>query len=251
MLEPGRELLHKAIRAGSIAVVTMKAPASGERLILRLLPAGSSTDARAITAAVEEGKGGLIDQLIESAAPVWVRIRICEWSALAFQTTIVSQQGRFLGRKVVLRQPQQVTVEQRRRAPRERVPQDVRVQARFSLQQRGGAAISADMWDLSETGICLWCRAADLPPTLQTDEPIELTLAYGGKEQALSARFRYRTPMENGGVRLGLQFDAPTNASPAGAATSDAIRALIEVLSQLRIRRESEKFVTRALGLAS
>jgi hypothetical protein len=120
----------------------------------------------------------------------------------------------------------------------------------FALFQKRAEppAIAADVWDVSETGICLWCRAADLPATCQTDEPIELTVSYNGKDHVLAARFRHRRPMENGGVRVGLHFAAQADASPAAC---EAIRAIIEVLSQLRIRRESEKFVTRTLGLAS
>jgi hypothetical protein len=248
MLESGRELLHKAIRVQSIAVLTTGAPAAGERVVLRLGAASGPAVARVITAGVEEGRGGLIDHLIESATPVCVRIKVGEWVAIKFQTTLVSQQGRLFGRKVVLRYPQQVTVEQRRRAPRERVPREVCVQARFAFEKRSGSAITADVWDLSETGVCLWCRAADLPSKLQSDEPVELTLSHNGKEHLLAARFKHLRPTENGGVRVGLEFTAPANVSPAA---SDAIRALIEVLSQLRIRRESEKFVTRTLGLAS
>jgi hypothetical protein len=249
MLESGRELLQKAIRARSIAVLTTSAPDSGERLIVRLAATGGSADARLITAGLEEGRGALIDQLIASATPLCARIKVGEWVAITFQTTLVSQQGRLFGRKVVLRHPKQVSVEQRRRAPRERVPQEVRIQARFVFQKRPGSGpITSDVWDVSETGICLWCRAADLPTTLQTDEPIDLTLGYNGKEHVLAARFRHRRPMENGGVRVGLHFSAQADTSPA---PSEAIRAIIEVLSQLRIRRESEKFVTRTLGLAS
>lgn len=249
MLESGRELLQKAIRARSIAVLTTGASDSGERLIVRLAATGGASDARVITAGVEEGRGAWMDQLIAAATPLCARIQVGEWVAITFQTTLVSQQGRLFGRKVVLRHPQQVSVEQRRRTPRERVPREVRVQAHFAFpKQRKTDPITADVWDLSRTGVCLWCRAGDLPATLQTDEPVELALCYNGKEHGLAARFRHRWPMENGGARVGLEFNAPESASPA---TVEVIQALIDVLAQLRIRQESEKLVTRTLGLAS
>jgi hypothetical protein len=253
MFDQGLELLKKAVRAGTMAVLTTGEPDSAERVVIRLLPA-SAPNAKAINGSVEEGRGGLIDQLIKSATPLSATIRISEWSVLAFQTIILSQQGRLFGRRVALQIPRHVMVEQRRRAPRERVPKEISVQAQFSLPTGGAsgpATVAADVWDLSATGICLWCREADIPPKIKVGDPFDLTLTYSGREQRLTGRFRHRQPMENGGVRLGLHLDATADASPSGQAAAETVRALLDVLTQIRVRRESEKFVTQTLGLAS
>lgn len=253
MLDQGRELLQKAIGAGSIAVVTAAAGESSERVVLRLLATASNSD-KAINASVEEGKSGLIDQLVQSRTSLLASIRISQWASLTFPTVLLSQQGRLFGRRVTLRTPARVEIEQRRRAPRERVPQEVRVQASFVLPAGGSrvpATVAADVWDLSPTGICLWCREADVPPKIKVGDPFDLTLTYNGRDLRLTGRFRHRQPMDNGGVRLGLQLDAAADASPAGQAVNDAIKSLLDVLAQVRTRRESEQFVSRTLGLAS
>ena len=253
MYDQGRELLQKAIGAGTVAVLTAPVGDSTERVVVRFL-ATASHSAKAINASVEEGKSGLIDQLIQSAAPMLATIRVNQWSSLAFQTVLLSQQGRFLGRRVTLQMPRQVNIEQRRRAPRERVPKEISVQAQFSLPTGGAsgpATVSADVWDLSATGICLWCREGDVPPKIKVGDRFDLSLTYNGRDLRLTGRFRHRQPMENGGVRLGLQLDEPADASPAGKAANDAIKSLLDTLTQIRVRRESEKFVTNTLGLAS
>ena len=252
MLDQNRELLQKAIQAGTMAVLTAAVGESSKRVVVRLLPA-SAASLKAVSASVEEGKSGLIDQLIKSSAPLCGEIRISQWASIAFQTVLLSQQGRFFGRRVTLQVPRQVTIEQRRRAPRERVPQEVRVQAQFCLPTggaRGPATVAADIWDLSATGICLWCRETDVPPNINVGDPFDLTLTYNGRDLRLTGRFRHRQPMENGGVRLGLQLDIAADASPAGQAANDAIKSLLDVLAQIRVRRESEKFVAQTLGLA-
>lgn len=251
MSNNARELLHQSIRAGAVAVLTRAAaPHSGDRLIVRLVSPGDGPEGPTIVADVEEGRAGLIDELIRSATPLRFAIRIKPWAGIAFQSVLLSQDRRLLGRRVKLRMPREVAVEQRRRAPREPVPREARVQARFSPRSRRTitAAVAAELFDLSLTGVCLWCRAADLPPRLQPGDLLDVTLAYNGQEHHLTARFRHRHAIPNGGVRLGLEFD-PT-AAPSGAATPDALRPLIEVLAQLRIRKACEQFTTRTLGLA-
>lgn len=250
MLEQGRELLHQAIRAGAIVVLTTGPQDSGERMVVRLLPAEPPPPGRAVVAEVEEGRTGLIESLVESATPVYGTIK-AQWVAIAFQTPIVSQQRRLLGRRVTLRMPQQVNVEQRRRAPRERVPQEVRVPARMAPKTRGATnppEVPAEVWDLSATGICLWCQGDGLPKQIKPGDELAVTLLCNGREHHLIARFRHRQPTGNGGVRLGLEFDSATAAPevPAG----QAVRSLIDMLAELRVRRNSEQFVARTLGLA-
>ncbi|HEY2586414.1 MAG TPA: PilZ domain-containing protein [Tepidisphaeraceae bacterium] len=253
MSNNARELLHQSIRTGAVAVLTREAAgSSGERLIVRLIPPGDGPAGPKIAADVEEGRAGVIEELIRSKAALRAAIKINPWAGITFQSILLSQERRLLGRRVTLRMPREVSVEQRRRAPRERVPQDVRVLAQFSMRPGERAAaqapVAADVWDLSATGVCLWCRASDLPPRLQPGDPLDITLAYNGQEHRLPARFRHRHPMPNGGVRLGIEFDP--SAAPAGASTSDTLQPLIDVLAQLRIRKANEQFATRSLGLA-
>lgn len=254
MSEQGREMLNQAIRSGSLAVLAPAAPAaSGERLIVRLVPPGNGPAGRSITADVEEGRAGTIDAMIDSAAPLRGSIKLRDWAAIAFPTILLSQQRRLLGRRVTLQMPREVAIEQRRRAPRERVPQEIRVEARISIRTGGRAAtstvVAADVWDLSATGVCLWCRAADLPPRIEPGDALDITLACNGQEHRLTATFRHRHAMSNGGVRLGLEFDPSPGAPASSAPSPDALRPLIDVLAQLRIRKESEQFAARTLGL--
>lgn len=210
-----------------------------------------ASTAGAIAANVEEGRAGEIDSLIEAATTVRVTIKM-RWAAIAFSTVLLTQTRRLLARQVTIRMPRQVDVEQRRRAPRERVPQDVQVQARLLQGGTNVAAaqppVSADVWDLSSTGVCVCCRADQLPKNLKPGHLMSLTLLYNGSQHVLSARFRHHQALPNGGIRLGLEFDPPPSESP-NAAAAGSLQALIDLLAQLRVQRASEESIKRTLGM--
>lgn len=253
MSHKGLELLRHAIRHRSAAALVTPSAGAGEKLILRLLPpaAGEADDGQAIAAELKTGTWELIEALIESATPVRVMVRV-KWAEISFPTVIVSAQRRLLARRVSLLMPSapHIDVEQRRRTARERVPHAVRVQARLARGEPTDAAqpmLAADVLDLSWTGVRLCCRAADLPRGLAPGDPMSVLLAYKGAEQRLAARFRNREPAPNGGVRIGLEFDPPAQPNtPAG----EPIRALIDLLTDLRLRQAAEKLTERTLGLA-
>lgn len=247
MLEHGPELLRQAIQAGAAAVVSH--PGSSERIVVRFLPLAST--AQAIAANVEEGRGGEIESLVEAATTVRVTIKM-RWAGIAFSTVLLTQTRRLLARQVTIRMPRQVDIDQRRRAPRERVPQDVQVQARLL---HGGAEVvaaqtpvPADVYDLSSTGVCICCRADQLPKNLKPGYLMSLTLTYNGSQHVLTTRFRHHQALPNGGICLGLEFDPPPSET-ANVAAAGSLQALIDLLAQLRVQRTSEASIKRTLGL--
>ena len=250
MSKQGMELLQHAIQNGSVAAMVAGSDTSSERWIVRLMPVTSQDGVPdAITAEIRKGKPGALEGLIESATPVRVMTRV-KWAEVSFETTALGQQRRMLGRRVTLRMPDvaQIAVEQRRRTLREPVPHTVRMQACISRCGRATARtpIPADVLDISWTGIRVCCRADNVPEDLHPGELMSVMLAYNGNEQLLTARFRNRQSAANGGVRVGLEFDpAPSQ----NAAATEPIRALIDLLAQLRFRRASERLTTQALGL--
>jgi c-di-GMP-binding flagellar brake protein YcgR len=216
---------------------------------VRFLPLASTPGA--IAASVEEGRAGEIESLVEAAATVRVTIKM-RWAAIAFSTVLLTQTRRLLARQVTMRMPRKVDVEQRRRAPRERVPQEVQVQARLLQGGTDVAAaqspVSADVWDLSSTGVCVCCRADQLPKNLKPGYLMSLTLLYNGSQHVLSARFRHHQTLPNGGIRLGLEFDPPPSET-ANVAAAGSLQALIDLLAQIRVQRTSEESIKRTLGL--
>lgn len=250
MSKQGLELLQYAIQNGSVAALAPVSNASCERWIVRLLameiPHG---EPQTITAELRKGKPGPIDALVESTALVNVMVRV-KWAEVSFPTIILAHQRRMLGRRVTLQMPdaEQIEVEQRRRTAREPVPHTFRMQASIARCGRSAVApaqIPADVLDLSWTGVRVCCRADHLPKDLDRGELMSVTLAYHGSEQLLAARLRNREPAANGGVRVGLEFDPP----PSRNASAGPIRALIELLGELRLRRASEQFTAQTLGL--
>jgi c-di-GMP-binding flagellar brake protein YcgR len=259
MSKQGLELLQHAIRSGSVAALAQISDTASEKWIVQILPIAVQHEGkRAITAELRKGKPGPIDSLVESAASVRVMTRV-KWAEVSFQTIVLAQQRRMLGRRVILQMPdpRRIEVEQRRRTAREPVPHTVRMQASIArcgdsavAQARHaptpGTQIAADVLDLSWTGIRVCCRADQLPGDIDRGEFMSVMLAYNGNQQLLTARFRNREPAANGGVRVGLEFDPPPSQS---LATAEPIRALIELLGELRLRRASEQFTAKTLGL--
>lgn len=220
-----------------VAAVAQRLPAiihtggrrADDALQICFLADGRPSGDEGIWAELVRGELGLIDRLISSRHHIDVSFTSGH-SVVHFETLLLLRQRRFLrSERILMSWPAQVRVTERRRAERERVPNEVEVTGQLKTEQ-WQCEWPLPVWDLSETGACLLWPAGKRPPSLEPGDAMELSLRIWGVDYQLSAYFRRSQVMPDGRVKLGIEFATDKVGVP------DALPNLIDDLKTRRIR---------------
>jgi len=225
-------MLRSAIADARPLVLTTRTAAGPRELHVRLVRGAGGDEG--FWAELVRGDGKLIDRMI--ASEMVVRATLNAGPVQAAFDTVLHQRRRSLLKadRVLLGWPSKVSVSERRKAPREPIPQEMPLTAAIRRDEAagGGSSPPVPVADLSTTGACLLYSRGVQPPAFQPHDLLHLTFTAGGAQHRMTARYRHAqsTP---GGVRVGVEFDQ----SGCSAEATAWLQACIEEARACRIRR--------------
>jgi len=179
-------------------------------------------------AALQGGRGSLVDDLVKKCVPVEVCFRTPE-ARVYFDTLVLKKKKNFwINRQVLLKYPTTVQPIEQRSSDREYVPDHIRVLARLS---REGATDWCPVLDVGDGGASLVYPAAR--PFLQIEPGAMCQVQFsldGGSAVGVTAQHRYTQQLSSNSVRLGLQFRVD-------AMSPEAVKAFRQLLAEIgRVR---------------
>lgn len=194
----------------------------------------------------------LVDSLIESAKPVGVSFKSGDNKAvfsglLLRRETAYRINADITVEAVLIRNPEDVKVVQRRNTYRVRVPKDYELSARIwrigkevDLNDRplSAAEVETHLIDISIGGMGVTLRGNDgQPPVITTEDRLRIELLVHGEPVVIEGRLRYHsTPLKGDTCRAGIQFQALQDDIEGRRITALLTRMLGE-LQRLELRR--------------
>lgn len=226
-------VLSEAIERRQAAVIRTPGRRAGDQIQIAFLADGRPSGDPGFWAELVSGDVTVIDRLI--AAQVHVETSFQSGGTrVYFETSLLQRRRAFLrGERILLSWPGQLRVEERRRAERERVPEDLELSAVLVLPEQRQALIPLYVWDLSATGGAFLYPPGKRPPKFETDQPLQIRLRFDGADHEVIARHRNSQTLSGGRVRIGVQFDFERCPN---ASLATRLQRLVDELRTRRIR---------------
>ncbi len=179
-----------------------------------------------------------IADFIKSATPIQMSFQI-DGAVVFFQTAILkSRHLPWQPYFVLLKEPDSLSIVQRRQHPRESVPDEVEVHATVATTRSASdkhAQFPAEISDLSRSGISLICPPDAPAKQIQVGQSIFLIIHYAGKSLPMTAHCRRLSTLDDGSVHLGAEFVALDE--QRDPQTFYGFERLISDLHRLHLRR--------------
>jgi hypothetical protein len=228
------KLLVDAVDEHVQAILTVREPDATSVVYLRLSEPSLEVEG-AFWADVVEGDRRLIGRLARSGAVVEMSFNWA-YSSVFFDTKVLlNKKKMFKQRRILFSQPQTLTVIERRKDGRERVPDNLNVSACIARADKAdkGAEVLTRVWDLSPTGACLICPPSDELLAIKPGERLSIALQFGKMQRTLEVHHRYTQALSSSSVRLGVQFVEHDATNPA---VMEMYNRLLDDLKSMRIK---------------
>jgi hypothetical protein len=228
------KLLVDAIDEHVQATITVRDTDATSVVYVRLIET-SASEHGFFWAEVLEGDKRLMRRLAKSGALVEMSFNWA-YSSVFFDTKVLENRKRFFKpRRLLMSNPEKLTVIERRKDGRERVPDNLNVVACITRAQESErqAQVVTRVWDLSPTGASLICPPSEELLAIKPGERLSIALQFEKMQRTLEVHHRYTQPLSSSSVRLGVQFVEHDATNPA---VMELYQRLLDDLKKYRIR---------------
>jgi len=217
-MESSDKIVKRLIENSTVATLQIRTAKGVLSVEARLLKEGSRDGDRGVWLRLAGGESDFIDRLIESASPVLAQADDGPRRVTFVSSFLARKRSLLGGEQVLLGWPGEIKSQERRKAPRERITEDV--EARASLIGQESTAVRSgvhpvQLCDLSTEGACVVCMARTVGK-IQSGDALHLQLHFGGREFRTATRVCRVQDLGKGLVRLGLRFDETADAQFRG-----------------------------------
>jgi len=203
-------VLTKALEDRRPAVVRCRSGSGEVQVQVRFLADGRAGGENGFWAELAGGDMALIDGLIAAQSPVHVSFTSGH-HRLHFDTTIMKRRRLFRrGERLLLAWPAALRIAERRRAGREPVGEQTAIVARLRAGDNV-PEIPLQIRDLDSRGASFVLDPAQFPHS--PGDRLQICLSFAGVDHSILASARYRRPLPDGRMRLGVEFDPSQSAS--------------------------------------
>lgn len=248
MIATGISVLEAAVARNSGIVLSL--PSAGMLRHLKSRFLGDAPEGIWLESAPAEA--ALVDSLIENARPVGISFKNGDNKAVFSSLPLRRDTAYRINadttvEAVLIRNPEDVKVVQRRNTYRVRVPEEYDLSARIwrigkevDLRDRPLAAteVQTQLIDISIGGMGVTLRGNDgQPPVISTEDRLRIELTVQGEPIVIEGRLRYHSkPLKGDTCRAGVQFQALQDDIEGRRITALLTRMLGE-LQRLELRR--------------
>ena len=233
------QIVADAIQSRRAAVVRVRRRDGSETFDIFLTGDGRGRGDDGIWAELITGEPASVDRLINNQETVEVFFK-CSDIRVYFETTVMRRHKQMLRRdRILLGWPINIRIEEKRRGTRERLVEEVSVQARL-MTPEGDVALRVH--DLSPTGVGLLWPDGVSAPTFKQGQHLQLSLIFYGQEHRIAVEHRTTRSLPGGAVRLGLRFTTDAQGS------ARLLEHLEHLLDELRHKRMIDH-LGNALGM--
>jgi hypothetical protein len=211
MSDSNLQLLSNAIGQKAPAVIAVGQGVVRRELLVKFVTAVYDPEVTGYWAQVYEGDSELIDKLIEAAEPVMVGTQ-SGGAKIYFESVILGKRRQgLMQRQILLRLPEDASVMEQRSAPREWVPERMRLTAHLQVLGGDGRVtgnFAATLWDLGRDGASVVVGGERMLKKLKANAALKLQIERPDPQLHLTftAKHRHMDSISDQRIRLGIQF---------------------------------------------